>query len=519
MKLPFFNSKAAKVHFFANLSIFILLCVIVVVDIMVRDNALPENPITYTVDKPLKVMSRFDRDTIYTKVKKGDTLQILGYDEASWASPTTFWVQTHDGTRGTIPCYEMGIPMGIWNKDTKQYDEVEILGVDHNKHKYYYRLGDGEKKELKFDKITPLFADSMKVKHLESTIECYMSREKFEREYLGSTYAENEKKHNPALFVAKQKDSLLVAYPLSVINLENGKRYKPIVAYSEDKAESVKYDYYNDRSDWLIKIWPGLGAIMDNDIASFLIKGSMFEMTPRLGENASTLKVIGIYALAIVMLIFVLLWLFVTPMIPVFLIGFLMHVRPIFYPLSNKVLGTIIAIIAVISTYIWATMMLAWGMMMLFLLVYIFVVLFSIGFAGAFLGTKVPHGRCPGCRTIDSITFKESRFLRNYDKWMRESEYVKMTGQRTQTWQTWTQRTTTYGDGRKTTERINVRDHKRVTSTHLYDDYKVLYNVDVYEYTYTCPGCGHIEHSYPEKYTEIKREYLGSHTETTTTES
>ena len=41
MKLPFFNSKAAKVHFFANLSIFILLCVIVIVDIMVRDNALP----------------------------------------------------------------------------------------------------------------------------------------------------------------------------------------------------------------------------------------------------------------------------------------------------------------------------------------------------------------------------------------------------------------------------------------------------------------------------------------------
>lgn len=516
MKLPFFKTKAARKHFFINLSILILLSAIFLVDIIARDNTLPKDPVTYVAEKPMKVMSRFDRDTVYTKVKKGEVLQILGYDEANWGSPTTFWVQTQDGMRGVVPCCEMGVPMGIWNDDTKQYDEVEILRIDYKEHKYNCRLADGEKKELKFDKVTPLFPDTLKVKHLEAISECYVSREKFEREYLGFTYAENEKKNNPALYVAKQKDSLLVIYPMSVINLENGNRYRPIVAYHEDKAESVRYDYYNDRSDWLIRIWPGLGAIMDNGLASYIIGGSMYEVTPQIGEHLSTIEKIGTYALAVVLIIFILLWLFVTPMIPVFLIGCLMHVRQVFYPLNDKVLGMVVSIVAIISTYIWATMMLAWGMMLLFLVVYIFVGLFVTGYVCAFLETGVPRGRCPGCRSIDSITFKDSKFHSEYTKWMRETEYVKLVSQKTQKWQTWTQRTTTYGDGHQTSERINVQDHKRVISTHLYDDYKVLYHVDVYENTYKCPVCGYIEHSYPEKYTELERKYLGTHTETTT---
>ena len=58
MKLPFFKTKAARKHFFINLSILILLSAIFLVDIIARDNTLPKDPVTYVAEKPMKVMSR-----------------------------------------------------------------------------------------------------------------------------------------------------------------------------------------------------------------------------------------------------------------------------------------------------------------------------------------------------------------------------------------------------------------------------------------------------------------------------
>lgn len=60
-----------------------------------------------------------------------------------------------------------------------------------------------------------------------------------------------------------------------------------------------------------------------------------------------------------------LLWFYGTPMIPVLLMGVLMHNPKIFYPLNNKVLEGVIGVVAIVSTYIWAAMLVGWGIMCL----------------------------------------------------------------------------------------------------------------------------------------------------------
>ena len=100
--------------------------------------------------------------------------------------------------------------------------------------------------------------------------------------------------------------------------------------------------------------------------------------------------------------------------------------------------------------------------------------------------------------------FLKREFIREYEEWDDESVAIDS---HTERWQTWTEVTTKYGDGRTTTGKENVRNHSRTTTT--YDDYKVLYKVKEYEISFRCSECGNIEKIVDHDYQELRREYVG----------
>ena len=71
-----------------------------------------------------------------------------------------------------------------------------------------------------------------------------------------------------------------------------------------------------------------------------------------------------------------------------------------------------------------------------------------------------------------------------------KSEYDKLVSSNIDRWTTYTERVTTWGDGHKTYDKFNIKQHFRTTSVHQYRDYKVLYLDQEFLDTYECDHCG-----------------------------
>ena len=115
------------------------------------------------------------------------------------------------------------------------------------------------------------------------------------------------------------------------------------------------------------------------------------------------------------------------------------------------------------------------------------------------------------------MNFVDSVYDHEYETWLRETEYVKRISEKKRKFQTWNEVTWRRGDGSTYRTSENVQNHTQIITTSLYDDYKVLYNVKVYQNNYSCVVCGQHEHNFSEKYKELDRKYMGTHTETGST--
>lgn len=516
----------AKEHFLKCLIWFVVLLSVLVADVVLTLVSTPEPYVVYVAEKKLSVQSILTpEDTVCTRVHKGEQLKIFGYRTGSAYNQPSLWVETPDGVRGMLPVVQLDVPLKAWNKRAKTMDEVTLLSIDLSDRSYECRFPDGEVRELCFDDVEPVLPEAM-TRNLMAKLGTsynYMSRDKFERKYMGKTLAENDEEYQPATAVAWYKDTLKATYPVTVIDVKSGKRYRPTVAYDESRnAVSYTLNWEKDRSDWLISTLPLMQYVMDNPLVSLLLEGSPLEQTPLAGveeNNQEWWKMLHWYAMAVLVVIPILIWLFLTPFLPTLLIGMLLHFRKVFYPLGNKTMLVITLLVTLFSTYIWILAMLAWGMLSFCLLFYLWPLWRFFRLVARPLWNFIPHLRCPVCRRIDAFEHVKTELEREYDEWNKESVFRQLLSESTRKWQTWTDTVTTYSDGSKKHSISDRKDHKEVTKTCLYDDYQVLYHVKVYKKTFECSGCGELEYDYYNTYKEIDRKYTGQHTDTSTSTS
>lgn len=508
-----FLTRATKVHFFACAISFVILLAVLIGSMAMKDNSLPQSNHTLTAVKPFKIGTRIIGDSVYTQVKAGEQIKLLAYDKGSSSGPGTFWIENAKGIRGNIFDRDLGYPMFVRNEDGETIGEIAKI-KKQSTFKYTCQMADGSTEEVEFKYIDIQLPDSVKTKNLggEKNSSFVMTDEKFEKHFLGASFEENDNRFVAATHVAMLKDSLRARYPIKIYKTSTGKNYVPYVTYDKDlKAVSVTFNYSNDRSDWVIRLLPFFGSIIDNGFFSSIINSSLYEPIADIGHNSSWYH----YALVIIVLIGIILWWIALHLILLFLMGALMHFPKVFYPLNNKILRYLFYIVAIISTYIWFVLLVAWGMHWILALPIVLVTFFIIFLIIGPLFPEAPSSRCIKCRRLDSMEYTHSNIDREYQEWMRETEYVKTISKKERRWKTWTETTTTYKDGHTSTSTSNHQNHKSIISTKLYDDYKVLYHVTVHKDFYKCVECGQIEHNFHNTYKELDRKYMGTHTETT----
>lgn len=267
MKL-FSNLSFAKGHFLKCLLGFVILTLVLLAGVVLTLVSKPKPYVVYVAEKKLTIESiLMPRDTIWTNVRKGEELKVFGYKAGSTYKQPSLWVETQDGVRGMLSVVQLNVPLKAWNEKTKAMDDVTLLGIDNADWKYKCRFSDGEVCELGFDEVEPVLPEAMTrnlIAKLGSTYN-YMSRDKFERLYMGKTLAENDQVYQPATAIAQYKDTLRATYPVTVIDMKTGKRYRPTVTYDKSQcAVSYTLNWENDRSDWFIATLPLMQFVVDN---------------------------------------------------------------------------------------------------------------------------------------------------------------------------------------------------------------------------------------------------------------
>lgn len=520
MKKLFSRMHPTRAHFFKCSILLAIAVVVFILSFFNTRNELPDTTATYTAEKPLNIYSKFSEDTIIAKVKKGEELKVYAYipSESSYVHPS-LWVENSKGVRGFIRAVDTNTPILGWNKKSETMEPVTVLGFNDKDvyYKYICRFPDGTKEELNFDEIRPLFPDSLKKNILDNNSNIYITRSKFEKEFLGNTFEENEKKLRPALSVQMTDNNLRAKYPISVIDTKTGYRHNPIVIYDKDrKAVSYTLDNKNKRSPGLIRTLPGMGFIMDNFFATTITQSSMFDDSPAwMAEevDSSFLKKSVLLVIGIIFIILGLIWFYLTPYIVPLLMGVLLHYPKVFFKINNLPLRIIILLTTLVSLYIWMGIMMMWGMMSLFLIIYL------IRLPKMLIMIMDPISiRCSSCRHLEDKPFHDKIQLGVSYVWKPYGELISRTTKPVSKWHTWTHTKYKYSNGNTYSVDHDYKTHTVTNTTEVYNGYDIHYKVTEYTFIYKCPICG-LEVTHPHTdYTEIDRRYTGEHTKSYTTE-
>ena len=490
----------------------------------------PDKPLQIVLEKNIALESIIsDDDEVVAKLSKGDTVRFLGVFEAAFGKPYGLIVQTKDGERGLLPAADMGFPMMLTNKKDSLPVTVKSLFREKTNKKgdkgvlcYNIVTASGEKKKVRVGEVRPVLPDSLSDYQLRLKGSYYMTKQKFEQLYIGHRIDENDARYRPAWLIDKTKKGFLAYYPnIQVIDMADGKSRNPMIVYGADSvATTYAFDSHVQSTNRYIIMWmPFMRRLVDSDFFARLIESSMYgswtnadveNYTEKAKTGWSDIPFFGWIGI-ILWLVLGLAWVFLMGTLPALILEAGLYCRYIYYHLNDGTVAIIFAIVTAIATYLWFCLTAVWGCYLIFLPGIVLAGFFAWTYAERDLGTS-PHTRCPVCRRMETISFYNRTFDREFKEWRPESQALKS---HTERWKTWTDVTTKWSDGRTTHSKENEQNHSRTTT--LYADYSVLYHVKVFHKNYRCAGCGYVEYISEEELTELDRKFTGQHTSVTET--
>ena len=121
----------------------------------------------------------------------------------------------------------------------------------------------------------------------------------------------------------------------------------------------------------LLKHAPLASGIFDSGLADLVLSRSAY--TPVLSSSALRgLVKAGLIVFAIIFCMGALVWIYCTSSLPVLLMGWLVIYPKVYAKLGDRTLKTAMFVVAAVSFYYWAVLMLGWGMWGVLLVVFIF---------------------------------------------------------------------------------------------------------------------------------------------------
>lgn len=458
---------------------------------------------------------------VISKTTKGETLIFLGVTKANKKVPVGIMVQRENGERGIISTMSLGFPFLRASDDST---EVYIKKNGKKADTYLYVGKDGKKYESGLDYARPILPKGFRKLRLQEDGDYFLTKEKFERQYIGQKLADNDTRHRMAWHIAKTKNGWEAFYPnIEIVDRFDGKIYNPVIIYNQDTVATTYHyaaGHAEDKNASVIQHMPLLGELVDFEPFARMIEQSVYE--PDLGfytqygepgEKNGFDKDPARWTLVILFLLGGILWFLFTPSITMFIADCTLYIRKMYFPLDDIYVQLIFALVVAVATYIWCALIAVWGCPWFGMIFIGLASLTSWRIACRHLSRPVPRERCTQCRRMEVNEYNRSDLVNTYFEWRNESDLVGT--QVLETWQTWTQVTEKWSDGSTNSYKKNVQNHER--GENYYDDYKAYYQVDVYDDVYRCKGCGHEETLPRTQDTCLKRVKVGQHTETYST--
>lgn len=498
----------------------VVLIGMLVINRVTMKTSYPQHPQILTLDRSIMLMEANEYVPIKT-LKKGETVSYLGILKGDWTRPASLLVETNDGDRGLLSTVDLGCPQ--YMTEMKDSNLVEVTGFKKDDYRSHFVIKNsvGETKEVELGDIRPVLSEEMRPFVLSEKGDYYMTKEKFERLYIGQRFEDNEKRYRPAMHIHHTNTGCTAYYPnLEIVDRKEGKIQNPIIEYDANGI-AVAYEFgkyhWHSNNRYLLMYLPWLVDILDNDFFARQIEGSLYETSwswqdeDYSEDNPMSLKAVPFkrWLGLVIYVLFGFIWLFLLCTLPSLIMDSSLYCRYIYYHLPDVVVAVIFSGVAIASMYIWTVLMAVWGCLWIFLPGIWIAGICAWGYSQRLLA-DTPAQRCPECKRMEVNYFRNRKFIQEYDEWRQESKIVD--SRRTHTGTSWTEVTTKYSNGSTSSRKENVKEHYR-TDTY-YDDYNVLYHVKEYIKYYECAGCGHVEEIPEEDLTELQRMKTGSHVHT-----
>lgn len=449
-------------------------------------------------------------DSIIGSVKKGEKVKIIGFYNKRYA----FWAESESGIRGLIPIEELGYKFKAKNPSTKKSEIVSNVKCEGYPYKYDVVFDDGTKAKIKHDNMEPQVSGKIR-RHIisQSAGKYHILESKFNRKLLGKSLEKIEKKASPALYVYYKKDKMIAEFTSLRVMGDKGRHMPVLIFDKEGNSELLKWKETDSRL--IAKIFPFRKLIMGRNALCRMIDSSIYN-GPEFSFNGIIGKIVFVF-LAIIMVFMVLVWYWLTPMLPAFVVGYLIHYPHVLKKFSNKQLFKFIAVVSIICVYVWIVVLGCRGMVAIFMLFNIVTALLSFKFITFPLLDKIPHDRCPECKEMYKIEELKTEFWKEYIEYDHEKVKVRDVAKDEKKWMTYIVTTYKYSNGRPSYTTVSdKKEHTETTTTTLYKDYSIAYRVKVYRITYRCNVCGMLEYDFKNSYEQISRKETGQHTETDT---
>lgn len=467
-----------------------------------------------TLESKAILRQRFEKDTISTPLAAGDSVRVLAIDRSSYGQ--SWLVKTEKGDIGWIDAADLTGIRQIVTDGVNKGDTVSIKALWSGNRSYvdYYEFTkDGEEIKKSTKDFIPDFEGWEDLQYNVNGRAGVCSQGKFEKKAEGKSFEDVNNDFGSPVLVHVTPSGFEAQYSWKAFDSKSGEMYIPNVTFGADSiATAVAFVRPTNRAASWLKRMPFAENIIDSPWTSFYIRGARYQMdpSPMVSGFVKFLVICLIVPIAIIFFC----WMFLMQTVPVLLMGWLMKFPPVFKPLSDQWLRILMFITMLVCVYIQSVVMMAWGMFPFWIIVIFIMSWYTFSLAVSPLCTY-PHIRCPRCRRLFTIKFDHEDF--EYSEIKTGSDIVrgKLLGSYKETWQKWTEVTTTtkYRDGSSTSSsrRENVRDMARDVKIYQYIDYEVKYRLDHYRDYYICSECGLVEETTPVTSTEIDRKIVGSH--------
>lgn len=473
------------------------------------------------VTKSVKMYIPLDyKDTLRIKVTKGDSLWVLGMQGSQEKSRHALWVQNSRGDRGFIPVEELGYELMAENPQNSKLETVTVLGFDPSFSRYYCKFADETIRKIDHAKVFPQVPGDLKAHciNIEGP-RVTMSADEFKDMVMGKTLDEIEQHTYPARLVVCHGDSTIAYFGFTdAIDFGGSQCHThPIVRFDKDGiAASCSFDVTNAKADkYILRYLPLIKPLVDAPAIQNTIRTPFWTPSLFMTDAPPTLPH---KALVVVFVVFALLWLWLTPLAPMALMGALMHLPATFKPINNLALRGLLILVTIVSCYVWFVAIQMWGHFWPLLIINVAIAYIAYRYIASPLDNFIPHDRCLKCRSLFAMDFVSDVFDHEYQEWGSDSKKVQTLSKKRFSYQTWTHVTTHYSNGKTYSHNENYQTHTGTTTTSLYNDYKVLYKVTVTKRTFKCSKCGHLEHDYLRSWQEIDRQHIGQHIDSSTHE-